>query len=621
MVLHGSFAVTTSVNVLVSMRDGVHLATDIYRPAEVAEPLPVILLRTPYDKVASEAEHGWATLFASHGYIAVIQDCRGCYASEGDVDFLWPEAEDGYDTIAWIRNQDWCDGRVALRGTSWSGWTQTAAAALGAEGIAAMVPVMSGARAHQSSVRHEGALELRFVAWAFWHSALNRAPKNRPQWLDATLNSATPSLGEWLTHLPLRRGTTQLSLVEPYERWMLDIATRGDFDERWAHPSVAPLDHVDRFPDAPTLLVGGWYDSYTRATFQLYEAMSTSKSSPIRVLMGPWTHGTSEPETTVAGDLEFGSSAALDSFAGLHLDWYDEFLKGADRGFTSGAPIRLFVMGGGSGRRTSSGRLDHGGHWRDEHEWPLARTRFTSYYLNPESTLDTTAPAGEKSTTYLFDPDNPVPTIGGNISSLEELLPLPSGVVDAAHSPAVDRRRSLVGPGGFDQRTTPDTFGAKAPFLPLAARRDVVVFRTDPLSEPREITGPISVKLWVSSSAPDTDFTAKLIDEYPASAWYPRGYALNLTDSIVRLRYRNGGTAEQYVPGTIVPIEITLYPTSNVFAAGHRIRLDISSSNFPRFDVNPNTGDPMWTERRRRTAENTIHYGSSHIVLPVIGDA
>lgn len=622
----GPLSVAVTSNVMVAMRDGVRLATDVYQPKEGdsvgANARPVVLLRTPYGKHLAEQPPGWSTFFASHGYVAVVQDCRGCHESEGEVDFLWPEADDGVDTIAWIRQQDWCDGRIATHGTSWSGWTQTAAAAGGAEGIAGMVITMSGARAHQTSVRHEGALELRFMAWAFWHSALHAGSARKPRWVDAALNRARPSVTDWLTALPLRRGDSQLALVEPYERWVLDIATRTDFDDRWAHPSVNPIDYVDRFPDAAILLVGGWYDSYTRATLQLFEALSAAKESPVRVLIGPWTHGTSEPENTVAGDAEFGSDAAIPSFADLHLRWYDQFVRGTDRGLGSDAPIRLFVMGGGSGTKTPSGRLDHGGRWRDEYEWPLARTRFTPMYLAADGGLTAAEPVDPNSATdYLFDPTRPVPTIGGNISSLTELLPLDSGMADQSLVPAAERLESVVESGGFDQSVRPNTFGAEPPYLPLRARADVVVFETAPLAEPLEVTGPITVHLWVSSSAPDTDFTAKLIDAYPASPSYPHGYALNLSDSIVRLRYRESDTATSYEPNSIVAIKVTLYPTSNVFAAGHRIRLDVSSSNFPRFDVNPNTGDPLWKHRRWETACNTIHHGAdypSHIMLPVI---
>lgn len=611
-------------DVRVAMRDGVQLATDVYRPVEggevVAEPRPVVLVRTPYDKAFLEESFGWAGRFAAHGYVAVVQDCRGCYESGGDVDFLWPEAEDGHDTMAWIVQQPWCDGRIATWGVSWSGWTQTAAAVTGAPGLAAMVPTMSGARAHETTVRHGGTLELRFVAWAFWHSALNRRA-DRPDWVTAALNLGAPTMGDWLTALPLRPGVTQLSLVPAYERWALDIATRGDFDERWQHESVYPVGHVDASPAVPTLFVGGWYDSYTRASFQLWEAFG-GRGAPTRLLMGPWVHGGRAMELTYAGDVEFGLDAALPSFLDVHLDWFDHWLRGVDRGLDDAAPIRLFVMGGGGGHRAANGRLFHGGGWRDEHEWPLARTQWQQLHLHGDGTLDA-EPSGVEhdATTYQFNPADPVPTIGGNMSSFADLGPLPPGVADPRFAAQTQLRADLVTPGGYDQVERPEVHGCRPPHLPLAARADVLMFTTEPLPEPVEVTGPIRVVLWVSSTAPDTDFTAKLIDVYPPSPWYPHGYALNLTDSIMRLRYREGPVAVDYEPGEVVRIEIALYPTSNLFDAGHRIRLDVSSSNFPRFDVNPNTGDPLWTERVRRVAENTIHHDRdrpSHVVLPVI---
>ena len=280
-------------------------------------------------------------------------------------------------------------------------------------------------------------------------------------------------------------------------------------------------------------------------------------------------------------------------------------------------------MGGGGGYRTSSGRLFHGGHWRDEAEWPLARTNYTKYYLHGDGTLSPEEPAADGGdTVYRFDPANPVPSIGGNVSSLSEIGPLPPGVGTSANAPWRARTEQLMEPGGFDQTEGPEFYGCEPPYLPLGSRPDVLVFATEPLAEDVEVTGPIEVQLWVSSSTPDTDFTAKLIDWYPPSRWYPHGYALNLTDSIARLRYRNGREkGELLTPGEVAELTITLYPTSNVFAAGHQIRLDISSSNFPRFDVNPNTGDPIGQERRRQGADNRVHHNAtqaSHVVLPII---
>lgn len=614
-------------DVMVPMRDGIHLATHLYFPAENGQPipgqLPAVFHRTPYQKESTEETLGFCQFFAQRGYVAIIQDCRGTFNSEGDVNFLIPEAEDGFDTLAWIDQQPWSNGKVGSWGTSWSGWTQTAMAALGPKNLASMVPNMSGANAHESSVRHGGALELRFLAWALWHSATNTQKKLKSDpAIDGALNLGAPSFSDWLTRLPIRKGQTQLKLVPPYEEWAFKIYTESDFTDYWKHPGFAPALYWDDFPDIPIWIVGGWYDSYTRATFQNFEGLNQRKKGPVRVLVGPWTHGSTMPELSYAGDVDFGPEAALNSFRDLHLAWFDWTLKGIDTGLTDETPVRIFVMGGGDGHRATSGRLFHGGQWRNENEWPLARTKYTPYYIHSNGTLSSDPPTDENHTTYRFDPSDPVPSIGGNVSSLSALDPLPPGIADPAYVPRSARVHNVMEPGGFDQIESPKFYGCKPPYLPLGSRRDILIFQSAPLETDMEITGPIEVKLWVSSSAPDTDFTAKLIDVYPPNRWYPNGYALNLTDSILRMRYRNGPEQPDFLPpGEIDQITITLYPTSNLFAAGHCIRLDISSSNFPRFDVNPNTGDPISTERRRQGADNTVYHGPdhpSHIVLPII---
>ena len=229
--------------------------------------------------------------------------------------------------------------------------------------------------------------------------------------------------------MPLRKGQTQLELVPPYEKWALDLLTRADYDEYWQHPSYAPALFWDDFPDVPILLIGGWYDSYTRSTCKNYEGLAARKQGPVRMLMGPWTHGTQTLEQSVAGDVEFGEEAALADFRDLHLRYFDRVLKGVDNGEERAPPVRIFAMGGGGGYRTSSGRLFHGGHWRDEAEWPLARTQYSRYYLHVGGTLSPDEPAADGGdTVYRFDPANPVPSIGGNVSSLSEIGPLPPGV-------------------------------------------------------------------------------------------------------------------------------------------------------------------------------------------------
>lgn len=611
----------TTLTEMVTMRDGVRLATNVILPegAEQGEArFPTVLVRTPYDKDWLEATFGWSAHFARHGYVAITQDCRGCYASEGTVDFLWPEDEDGYDTAAWICEQPWSNGKIATHGTSWMGWTQTALAAAGAPGVSALVPTMSGSCAFTSSVRHGGAIELRFVAWAYWHSTRNTAAHRGRDWLRRAALAA-PGVAERFTALPLRRGATGLESFAGYEDWMLEISQHDTFDGRWREPAVWPAGHMDTFSDAPMVVVGGWYDSYARGSAELFRAATDANTAPTYLIMGPWTHGTDKVELTTAGDVEFGRSAAIPSFVDLHRSFYDEFLVGKDEGWANRPKVRIFVMGGGSGRRTTAGRLDHGGHWRDEETWPLARAVTQTLHLAGDGSLAVEAPSADlpAATTFAFDPSHPVPTIGGNLSSLDTIAAPPDIFTTADTAAAGLARRPLVVAGGFDQRTTAAVYGATAPYLPLNTRRDVVTFQTAPLEQDLEVTGTVRVRLWVSTDGPDTDFTAKLIDVHPSSPDYPYGYALNLTDSIIRLR----SVVSDYQPGEVVEIEIELYPTSNLFCAGHRIRIDISSSNFPRFDVNPNTGDPAWTERHRRVALNTIHHGGqwrSVVELPVV---
>jgi putative CocE/NonD family hydrolase len=615
---------------MVPMRDGFRLATDVYRPARGVDPLPgpfpTLLVRTPYDKSDPDTVETKGAYFARRGYAVVIQDCRGRYASEGSFYFLAQEAQDGYDAAAWVVEQPWCNGRIGTFGTSYLAWTQNALGALNAPGLTAMYVHQGGANAHTSSVRHNGAFELRFLAWAFMGAATS------PEVVDPARHDALAAtrVADWLARLPLKPGHSPLALAPSYERWALDIATRGDYDEFWRQPGLDFEAHLDAHADVPILFSGSWYDSYTRSTLENFQRFSASKRGPIRLLMGPWTHGTTTPDRTWAGDVEFGPAASIGG-SGLaedvkehHVRFFDRWLKGIENEIDQDPPVRIFVMGGGDGHRTREGRLFHGGRWRAEQEWPLARARATSFYLAPGGGLTTDAPrAAESASSFRFDPADPVPTVGGNISSLADFAPVPESIVEDVA--LEDRWTNLVSVGPQDQRTTPATYGARPPYLPLASRPDVLVFQTEPLAEPLEVTGPLTAVLWVSSTAPDTDVTVKLIDDYPPNPDYPAGYAMNVSDSILRLRYRDSRErAELLTPGEVYRVEVPMYATSNLFAAGHRIRLDVSSSNFPRFDVNPNTGEPLWQETRAEVALNTIHHDRSHpshIVLPIVPGA
>jgi predicted acyl esterase len=304
------------------------------------------------------------------------------------------------------------------------------------------------------------------------------------------------------------------------------------------------------------------------------------------------------------------------------LRWFDRWLRDIPNDVDADPPVRIFVMGGGTGRKTPEGHLSHGGAWRSEREWPLARAQETLFYLRAGGGLTTVAPPGDDAPAhFVHDPDHPVPTIAGSVTGFYEMVPIGPGMNPFYVTPR-SRMRSIVLDGGAHQKEEPGVVGARPPYLPLATRPDVLVFQTDPLAEAVEVTGPILVKLWIASSAVDTDFTAKLVDVYPANPDYLEGYHLNLVDSIIRTRYRSGWEREELMtPGVAYLVQIQLPPTSNLFAAGHRIRVDVSSSNFPRFDINPNTGEPIGRHTHSIVASNTVFLDGehpSHVVLPVI---
>lgn len=443
-------------------------------------------------------------------------------------------------------------------------------------------------------------MEQRFYAYAF-----RMAKESREAMADAALRSALEAsfddVANWVTKAPMRPGSTPLARIPSYEAWVKDIFTRGCFDEYWQRPGYTVEPFLDGHVDAPTIFLGSWYDSYARNTCDSFVELSKRKKGPYKLIMGPWLHG--KVNTEVSGDVAFGSHALL-GYDTLHKRWYDAVLKGEDDGILEEPPVKIFVMGGGTGRKRQDGHLDHGGRWRFENEWPLARAVNTPFYIHGNGELSIQPPtiSSEETgaaTTYAFDPKRPVPTVGGCISAADDILP----------------------PGGFDQWARREMLGADDD-LPLAARPDVLVFQTDVLQHEMEVTGPISVRLFVSSDSVDTDFTAKLIDVYPPSSDYPLGYALNIQDGIQRMRFREDRSREVFMtPGNVYEVTITLYPTSNLFVAGHRVRLDLSSSNFPRFDVNPNTGDPLGEHRRHRVAQNTVWHAqgrASHVVLPVV---
>lgn len=605
-------------DIMVEMRDGVRLATDVYRPAENGEPLPgrfpALLVRTPYDKGHPTRVLQQGEYFSRRGYVVVIQDCRGRYNSEGDFYIFVNEGPDGYDTVEWIARQPWSDGKVGTMGTSYMSWVQTSLAIQSPPHLRTMFPNQGNWNAHTSSVRQGGAFEMRWLGWAFFGAASGKEAAGDPV---AAAVLSNVRLREWLNRTPLKEGHSPLRHAPSYERWLFDLITHGDYDGFWRRPGLAFEEYVEQHSDVPTYCSGSWYDSYARSTVEMYTGLSKTKRGPVKLIMGPWTHGMME--LSYSGDVDFGPEAGID-WNTLHLRWFDHWLKGMETGIMDEPPVKIFVMGGGDGRKNRGGRLNHGGRWRTEGEWPLARTRYTGYYLHGDGGLDTMIPEEEEpSRSYQYDPKNPVPMIGGNISALVEIAPPIEGIRDLG---PMYRLRPIVEAGAFDQRERTDFFGCKPPYLPLSSRHDILVYTSPPLDQDLEVTGTAAVRLWASSSALDTDFTAKLIDVYPPNPDYPEGYAMNLSDSIIRARYRGSrDMAELMEPGKIYEFTIVLYPTSNLFKAGHPIRLDISSSNYPRFDLNPNTGEPLGRNTKTTVAENTIYNDAahpSHIILPII---
>lgn len=604
-------------DIRMALRDGIVLVLDIHRPARAGQPVdeafPVILERTPYGKSEpsrSELDIGEtdplgraevAAEFVRHGYVVVYQDCRGRHGSGGQFTKYLSEGEDGADTVAWIARQPWCDGRVATMGLSYAAHTQAALACLAPPALAAMVLDSGGfSNAYRCGIRQGGAFELKQATWAF-----NQAKDSPQAQADPLVRAALEAedIRAWFAVLPWRPGHSPVRWVPEYEDYLFEQWTHGTFDDFWRRLGIYAEGFYDQFADVPQVHMSSWYDAYVPAAIGNYSALKALKRSPVRLIMGPWLHG--DRSLSHAGDVAFGPKAPIDgnvapNWRVFRRRWYDHWLKGIDNGVEREPAVRLFLMGGGSGRRTVDGRLDHGGHWIQAEDWPLPETRFTPYHLHADGRLDPAPPEAAEPLAYPFDPDRPVPTIGGALTS----------------------GKPVFEGGAFDQREDARFFGCTRPGLPLAARPDVLVFETAPLAADLAVIGPITVRLFVSSDAPDTDFTAKLIDVHPPTVDDPRGFAMNLTDGILRCRYRDSFEAPSMMePGKVYEITIEPFATANLFQRGHRIRLDISSSNFPKYDVNPNSGEPEGAARLKRVATNRIHLDPahpSHILLPIV---
>ena len=571
-------------NVMVPMRDGVRLAADIFRPDSSGR-FPVLVTRGPYGKdgYVDNPDHSvW--FFSKHGYVVVSQDCRARFESEGDrYDPLFQEAQDGYDTVEWAARQPWSNGRVGTTGQSYLGASQYTLAAGGPlpPHLQVMAPVSASADFHQSWAYHTGgAMEWGWMVPYAIHKGRNTLARQGHEELLSRMdeyvvspdNFAQPLRDEWYRHLPLKDWADRLEQTAPYFREYLDNEADGPY---WWRINL--LRHAEGI-SLPMFHVSSWYDIFLEGALNAYQALRERGGSDLarrsqKLLVGPWAHlrPYTAPTSRATGDIDFGPEARIELHQYL-LRWFDYWLKDVDSGIMEEPPVYIFVMGENR--------------WRSEHEWPLARTHYTRYYFHSDGpantrrgagTLSTAPPGDEQADTYRYDPADPAPTRGGST------LIISQGVADQG---------------------------------PVEDREDVLVYSSAPLERDLEVTGPIKVHLFAASSAVDTDFTAKLVDVRPD------GYAQNLQDGILRARYRTSSTQPSPIePGRVYELTIDLWATSHLFRTGHRLRVEISSSNFPRFDRNPNTGAPLGRDARMEAAHQTVYHSAahpSHIVLPII---
>ncbi len=574
------YSITVDRGVPIPMRDGVQLYADIYRPAAPGK-YPVILQRIPYGRVIA---CNFGIRAAGAGYVVILQDTRGRFESEGEFHAFATEQPDGYDTCAWICEQPWSTGRIGMFGASYVGLTQWQAALSGAPGLQAIAPNVTAADYHEGWIYQGGAFELSFAkSWVLTNlapdTARRRAELDPAKQVDfETLWDRCDDMMNDFDIMPLA-GDPLLTDIAPY------------YDEWLAHPDHGP--YWDQYKvdgkyanlDLAVLHLGGWYDIFLGGTIQNYLGMRHgAKSEAARnkqhLLIGPWDHMTIANQNPV-GQYDPGMRSWHDAidFYGIHLRFYDRYLRDMENGYEAEDRVRIFVMGDNA--------------WRGESEWPLPAAVMTDFYfdsagrantLDGDGTLSASLPgASTRPDHFIYDPLNPVPSAGG------------AQCCNEAMSEA----------GQYDQRH-------------VEIRPDVLCYTGPVLEQDTEVTGPVIVKLFASTSATDTDFTAKLVDVCPC------GCIKNLTDGIIRGRYRQSMSEQVLLtPGEVYEYEIDLWATSHVFPAGHQIRVEISSSNFPRFDRNPNTGGVIATTTKEEciVAHQTIHHSAeypSRITLPII---
>jgi putative CocE/NonD family hydrolase len=571
------FGVRFERNVPTPTRDGTVLAADVYLPRPEGR-YPVLLQRTPYDKTLPAIGLMADPLrLAGAGYAVVVQDTRGRWSSGGEFELFRDEVDDGHDAVEWCAAQPWSNGRVGMYGVSYVGMTQWYAAMARPPHLVTIIPALAASSAHNGWTHRGGAFELGFnLSLTLLFFLLDTAAKaGASAQRISEIVAAIDDLPGSFARLPTRDQPALAELAPYYFDW-LDHPDDDAFWEAWKVE-----DAYERL-EVPALHIGGWYDIFLDGTIRNFVGMRAQGATPRarrgqKLVIGPWSHGIPWLANPV-GDVDFGhmSTGAAAELEALQLRWCDYWLKGIDNGVLEEPPVRIFVMGANV--------------WRDEHEWPLARTRWETWFfhsggkansLDGDGALTRTPPAAEPADSYVFDPRDPVPTRGGGLCC----------------SPGYNQG------GAFDQRC-------------VEARDDVLVYSTEPLETDLEVTGPLRVTLWAASSAPDTDWTAKLVDVGPD------GFARNISDGILRARYRDSFAEPSLLePQATYRYEIRLPDTSNVFRAGHRIRVEISSSSYPRFDRNPNTGERVAATGELRSAVQKVYHDAerpSGITLPVI---
>ncbi len=570
------FKVRREENVKIPMRDGVRLSTDLYFPIGEDGKLPVVLIRTPYNKAPYGDPKSAAQQFAGHGYVVAVQDARGRYTSEGEYTPFAGDVTDGYDTTDWLSKQPWSNGNIGTYGCSYVGDVQILQAQLRHPNLKAMIPQAAGSsigaagdRYYYFGARKAGNMDLASGLGWFSNEGNKHRGKPAPRIPDSKLRQVWGTLP--LVGMVARAGGASSD-------WD-DMVSRELTDPWW--DQFGYLKGNEKF-DVPALHIGSWYDfGVAEVLLEFNQLRTNAVSERARdnqfAVISPTKHCQSETGTkehTVVGGRDVGD--ARFEYYTLYLRWFDHWLKGVDNGMEKMPKVQLYVMG----RNT----------WRGEQEWPLARTQYTKYYLHSDGyangqsgtgTLSIKPPDKEPADQYTYDPGDPVPSRGGPICCTGD--------------PHAD--------GSYDQSGVEN-------------RRDVLVYTTPVLKQGIEVTGPLRAVLYVSSSAKDTDFTAKLVDVNPDGAAY------NVQEGILRARYREGFARKVWMKsGEVYEVPVDLEATSNYFGAGHRIRVEVSSSNFPRFDRNLNTGGNNYDETNWVKAENAIHHAgqyASYVLLPVI---